>query len=52
MTATLPDPAIVVTGGFGALGAASGEVLVQAGARVALIGRGAAAGRPSTGRWR
>ena len=40
MTATLVDHAIAVTGGFGALGAALGEVLVQAGAHVALIGRG------------
>jgi len=40
MTATLVDRAIAVTGGFGALGAALGEVLVQAGAHVALIGRG------------
>ena len=40
MTATLADHAIAVTGGFGALGAALGEVLVQAGAHVALIGRG------------
>ena len=42
MTATLPDPAIVVTGGFGVLGGALSEVLVQAGARVARVGRGAA----------
>ena len=40
MTATLVDHAIAVTGGFGALGSALGEVLVQAGAHVALIGRG------------
>jgi NAD(P)-dependent dehydrogenase (short-subunit alcohol dehydrogenase family) len=40
MTATLTDHAIAVTGGFGALGTALGEVLVQAGAHVALIGRG------------
>jgi NAD(P)-dependent dehydrogenase (short-subunit alcohol dehydrogenase family) len=40
MTATLVDHAIAVTGGFGALGTALGEVLVQAGARVALVGRG------------
>ena len=40
MTATLVDHAIAVTGGFGALGTALGEVLVQAGAHVALIGRG------------
>jgi NAD(P)-dependent dehydrogenase (short-subunit alcohol dehydrogenase family) len=40
MIATLIDHAIAVTGGFGALGTALGEVLVQAGAHVALIGRG------------
>jgi NAD(P)-dependent dehydrogenase (short-subunit alcohol dehydrogenase family) len=42
MTAPLDHAAIAVTGGFGALGRVLGEVLVQAGARVALIGRGAA----------
>jgi NAD(P)-dependent dehydrogenase (short-subunit alcohol dehydrogenase family) len=31
---------VAVTGGFGALGRVLGEVLVQSGARVALIGRG------------
>ena len=40
MTASLVDHAIAVTGGFGALGTALGEVLLQAGAHVALIGRG------------
>ena len=36
-----PDPQVIaVTGGFGMLGRALGEVLAQAGARVALIGRG------------
>ena len=39
MTASLVDHAIAVTGGFGALGTALGEVLLQAGAHVALIGR-------------
>jgi NAD(P)-dependent dehydrogenase (short-subunit alcohol dehydrogenase family) len=40
MTTTLANHTIAVTGGFGALGSALGEVLAQAGARVALIGRG------------
>ncbi|MBE7417159.1 MAG: SDR family NAD(P)-dependent oxidoreductase [Ideonella sp.] len=42
MTPPLASHAIVVTGGFGALGRALGEVLVQAGAQVALLGRSAA----------
>ena len=45
MTATLIDHSVVVTGGFGALGHALGEVLAQAGARVTLVGRG----QPSSG---
>jgi NAD(P)-dependent dehydrogenase (short-subunit alcohol dehydrogenase family) len=45
MTTTLANHTIAVTGGFGALGTALGEVLVQAGAQVALIGRG----RPTAG---
>jgi NAD(P)-dependent dehydrogenase (short-subunit alcohol dehydrogenase family) len=36
------DRVYAVTGGFGALGAVLGDVLAQAGARVALIGRGRA----------
>jgi NAD(P)-dependent dehydrogenase (short-subunit alcohol dehydrogenase family) len=40
MTTTLANHTIAVTGAFGALGTALGEVLVQAGAQVALIGRG------------
>ncbi|HEY6511249.1 MAG TPA: SDR family NAD(P)-dependent oxidoreductase [Burkholderiaceae bacterium] len=39
MSASLTDRAIAVTGGFGILGSALGEVLAQAGARVALIDR-------------
>lgn len=42
MPATLAHRVIVVTGGFGALGRALGDVLAQAGAQVALVGRGAA----------
>jgi NAD(P)-dependent dehydrogenase (short-subunit alcohol dehydrogenase family) len=42
MTTTLASHTIAVTGGFGALGTALGEVLAQAGAHVALIGRGRA----------
>jgi len=45
MTTTLANQTIAVTGGFGALGTALGEVLAQAGAQVALIGRG----RPTAG---
>jgi NAD(P)-dependent dehydrogenase (short-subunit alcohol dehydrogenase family) len=37
---TLIDRTFAVTGGFGVLGSALGQALVQAGARVALIGRG------------
>ena len=40
MTPSLESHAIAVTGGFGVLGRALGDVLIQAGARVALIGRG------------
>lgn len=42
MTATLAHRVIVITGGFGVLGRALAEVLLQAGAQPALIGRGAA----------
>jgi len=44
MTLPLARHAIAVTGGFGALGRALGEVLVRAGAQVALIGHAAAPG--------
>jgi len=48
MTTALAGRAVVVTGGFGALGAAVGEALSQAGCGVALVGRGrAAAALPS-----
>jgi NAD(P)-dependent dehydrogenase (short-subunit alcohol dehydrogenase family) len=40
MTTPFANHTFAVTGGFGALGAALGEVLAQAGAQVALIGRG------------
>jgi NAD(P)-dependent dehydrogenase (short-subunit alcohol dehydrogenase family) len=47
MTTPLANHTFAVTGGFGALGTALGDVLAQAGAHVALIGRGrAAAGLP------
>ncbi|MDR3101570.1 MAG: KR domain-containing protein, partial [Paraburkholderia sp.] len=36
--------AVVITGGFGSLGMASAQFLAARGARVALIGRGAAPG--------
>jgi NAD(P)-dependent dehydrogenase (short-subunit alcohol dehydrogenase family) len=49
MTTTFVNHTIAVTGGFGALGAVLGEVLAQAGARVALIGRGRAAAHPPDG---
>jgi NAD(P)-dependent dehydrogenase (short-subunit alcohol dehydrogenase family) len=42
MTQPLDNLAVAVTGGFGALGRAVGEVLARAGARVALIDRAAA----------
>ncbi|HSB25658.1 MAG TPA: SDR family NAD(P)-dependent oxidoreductase [Burkholderiaceae bacterium] len=42
MTQPLDNLAVVVTGGFGALGRAVGEVLARSGARVALIDRAAA----------
>jgi NAD(P)-dependent dehydrogenase (short-subunit alcohol dehydrogenase family) len=48
MTQPLDNLAVAVTGGFGALGRAVGEVLARAGARVALIDRAAApSGVPS-----
>ena len=48
MNTPLDRLAIAVTGGFGALGRVLGEVLLQGGARVVLIGRGAApAGLPA-----
>ncbi|MET1115698.1 MAG: SDR family NAD(P)-dependent oxidoreductase [Comamonas sp.] len=37
-----PSPSIVITGGFGALGSAIGMAAADAGARVCLIGHGAA----------
>jgi NAD(P)-dependent dehydrogenase (short-subunit alcohol dehydrogenase family) len=40
MSAAPAAPVIAVTGGFGVLGRALGDVLAQSGARVALIGRG------------
>jgi NAD(P)-dependent dehydrogenase (short-subunit alcohol dehydrogenase family) len=42
MTTALAGRAVVVTGGFGALGTAVGEALSQAGCGVALVGRGRA----------
>jgi NAD(P)-dependent dehydrogenase (short-subunit alcohol dehydrogenase family) len=42
MTSSLAGRAVAVTGGFGALGAAVGEALLQAGCDVALLGRGRA----------
>ncbi|HVO07195.1 MAG TPA: SDR family NAD(P)-dependent oxidoreductase [Burkholderiaceae bacterium] len=48
MTQPLDNLAVAVTGGFGALGRAVGEVLASSGARVALIDRAAApSGVPS-----
>ena len=42
MPSSLASRAFAVTGGFGALGTVLGEAIMQAGARVALIGRGRA----------
>jgi NAD(P)-dependent dehydrogenase (short-subunit alcohol dehydrogenase family) len=42
MQTSFSSQAFAVTGGFGALGSALGEALIDAGARVALVGRGAA----------
>jgi NAD(P)-dependent dehydrogenase (short-subunit alcohol dehydrogenase family) len=42
MPSPLDSRAYAVTGGFGVLGSSLGQVLTQAGARVALIGRGRA----------
>lgn len=48
MTQTLANQIIAVTGGFGALGRVLGDVLMQAGARVALLDRaGVPAGLPA-----
>lgn len=44
MTSLLDGKIYVVTGGFGALGSVLGEQLARHGARVALVGRGAAPG--------
>jgi NAD(P)-dependent dehydrogenase (short-subunit alcohol dehydrogenase family) len=49
VSVALADRVIAITGGFGVLGLEMGHVLVQAGARVALIGRGQpAAGAPAS----
>ncbi|MCW5661475.1 MAG: SDR family NAD(P)-dependent oxidoreductase [Burkholderiaceae bacterium] len=49
MPHSLHSRAVVVTGGFGVLGRALGQALVQAGARVALVGRGPAPADPVQG---